>query len=81
MALQWCGEDVENAFGPTVQDCRGGFDFTVFFEQLFLSILPSATLLLLVPFRVYRLYRSAPKARGGSILRLKIVSGALLTPW
>lgn len=73
MSLRWCGEEVENSFGPTVRDCRDGFDFTVFFEQMFLAIVPSTVLVLLVPFRAYRLCRASPKARGGWFLPLKIV--------
>ncbi|EFX03081.1 ABC multidrug transporter [Grosmannia clavigera kw1407] len=79
MSLRWCGEEVENSFGPTVRDCRDGFDFTVFFEQLFLAIVPSAVLVLLVPFRIYKLYRASPKARGGWLLPLKILAATTYT--
>ncbi|KAK7744423.1 hypothetical protein SLS62_010147 [Diatrype stigma] len=36
----------DTAFGPTVTGCRGNFDFTLLFEQAFLSIAPSAIFLL-----------------------------------
>ncbi|PWY65371.1 multidrug resistance protein MDR [Aspergillus sclerotioniger CBS 115572] len=49
-----CGDD---GFGPQVNHCRGGFDFTLLFEECFLSIAPSALLLLALPFRYKQLWR------------------------
>ncbi|KAH7129421.1 ABC transporter [Dactylonectria estremocensis] len=40
-----CGND--DAFGPVVQGCRGNFDFTLQFEGIFFSILPSSLFLVL----------------------------------
>lgn len=37
-----CPLEVDDAIGPVVVDCRYGFDFTLFFEQLILSALPNA---------------------------------------
>ncbi|KAJ5538214.1 hypothetical protein N7494_007693 [Penicillium frequentans] len=50
-----CGDD---AFGPQVKHCRGGFDFTLFFEECFFSIVPSALLLLALPLRYNQLRQS-----------------------
>ena len=50
-SIQRCGDD---KFGPQVTNCRGGFDFTLLFEECCLSIVPSALLLMALPFR----YRS-----------------------
>lgn len=48
----------DNNFGPTVgPSCRGDFDFTLLFEQSFLSIVPSAILIILFPLRVRYLLR------------------------
>ena len=36
-----CSIDAEKAFGPAVAaSCLGGFDFTLFFEETILTILP-----------------------------------------
>ncbi|KAJ5639597.1 uncharacterized protein N7484_007459 [Penicillium longicatenatum] len=50
-----CGDD---AIGPQVDRCRGCFDFTLFFEECFFSILPSVLLLLALPFRYNQLRQS-----------------------
>ncbi|KUJ15876.1 putative multidrug resistance protein [Mollisia scopiformis] len=47
----------DDALRPVIINaCRSGFDFTLMFEQTILSILPSALLLLLMPFRLFVLY-------------------------
>ncbi|QKX58862.1 uncharacterized protein TRUGW13939_05990 [Talaromyces rugulosus] len=50
-----CGD---SSFGPQVrtQNCRGGLDFTVLFEESMLSLAPAALLLLIAPFRLAHLY-------------------------
>lgn len=52
-------------FGPTATDA---FDFTPFFENTFLSIAPSALLLLTLPFRLFSL-RKEPKKVSRSLLQ------------
>lgn len=52
------------SFGPAVgSNCRGGFDFTLFFEHVVLSVSPSVVLLLCVPPRLYYLLRQDMKAK------------------
>lgn len=46
----------DSAFGPTVTGCRGDFDFTLLFEQAFLSIAPSALFLLCAAGRLGALW-------------------------
>lgn len=46
--IHTCGD---NGFGPQVNHCRGGFDFTLLFEECFFSIVPSVLLLLALPIR------------------------------
>lgn len=41
-----CPHAVDEVFGPFVQGCRQDFDFTLTFEQAFLSIAPSTVLIL-----------------------------------
>jgi ATP-binding cassette subfamily C (CFTR/MRP) protein 1 len=71
-----CGDDT---FGPAIGNCesgavRGDFDFTLLFEQSVLSILPSALLLLVVPWRSLQLASQSRKVRKHSSHGLKIVS-------
>ncbi|CDM37008.1 hypothetical protein DTO013E5_7172 [Penicillium roqueforti] len=57
-----CPQAADRHFGPSIDArCRGGFDFTLTFEQSILSIAPSALLLLIVPFRLYWLSRTSLK--------------------
>ncbi|KAL5119057.1 hypothetical protein ACEQ8H_002981 [Pleosporales sp. CAS-2024a] len=50
-----CTIGTETKFGPTNEYCYGGFDFTLLFEETFLSIVP---FFLVLPFLIVRLYRS-----------------------
>ncbi|KAJ5797953.1 uncharacterized protein N7503_007249 [Penicillium pulvis] len=68
-----CGDD---AFGPQVKDCRGGFDFTLFFEECFFSIVPSALLLLALPLRYNQLRQSRiPKVARSWLYWAKLIFG------
>ncbi|KAM5475676.1 hypothetical protein MauCBS54593_001368 [Microsporum audouinii] len=59
-----CARDVDLQFGPTVgPNCRGGFDFTLTFEQSILTITPSVLLLLFTPLRLYWLSRASLKTK------------------
>jgi ATP-binding cassette, subfamily C (CFTR/MRP), member 1 len=47
----------DSKFGPAVaHECRS-FDFTLYFEQIFLSLAPSLFLILLSPIRVATVFR------------------------
>lgn len=61
------------SFGPAVEGCRGNFDFTLKFEKIILSILPSAIFIALsVPRGIYLARR--PIIVGGTTFRFtKIV--------
>ena len=68
-------KQVDDTFGPYAGNCRGGFDFTLLFEDSILSILPLALLLLVAPFRISYLFRRAIKVDPSSWLASKLVSG------
>ncbi|KAF7512373.1 hypothetical protein GJ744_001941 [Endocarpon pusillum] len=54
-----CSIEVNDAFGPAVTpECRGGFDLTLLFEELVLSIVPTVIVSLLLPIRAYHLISS-----------------------
>lgn len=66
----------DGSFGPTIgsPSCRGGFDFTLTFEDGVLSLLPQTLLLLLAPLRLATLRRRRRRVAAKSPLgHLKIV--------
>lgn len=65
--------NVDNTFGPHAGDCRGGFDFTLLFEQTILSIGPLALLLIFAPLRIRYLFRRQTKVVGSKLLPSKLV--------
>lgn len=57
-----CSVVVEDTFGPFVNaSCRHGFDFTLLFEELILTLLPLVIILLILPLRAWRLKRASDK--------------------
>lgn len=65
----------DNTFGPTTKElCRGGFDFTLLFEQSFLSLVPSILLILALPFRLVRLLHTDIKTVPSYLYKCKLVS-------
>lgn len=59
-SLQLSCNAADNSFGPAVpSECRGGFDFTLLFEQTILSILPCALFLLFSWFQLARTWKAA----------------------
>lgn len=64
----------DNSFGPFLElPGRATFDFTLLFEEVILSIVPSAILLFLIPLRTLRLWKSPRKVIGGYLQTTKIV--------
>ena len=64
---------VDDSFGPYAKGCRGGFDFTLLFEESILSVLPLILLIGIVPLRILYLVRRTIKADGGLLLLSKLV--------
>ncbi|KAK2608594.1 hypothetical protein QQS21_002820 [Conoideocrella luteorostrata] len=71
-----CGDD---SLGPGVKSaaCRGGFDFTVLFEEAVFAILPASLFLLLAPFQVISLVRGKIRLRRNAIYLYKLTAAAL----
>ncbi|KAH6718942.1 putative ATP-binding cassette transporter [Leptodontidium sp. MPI-SDFR-AT-0119] len=59
-----------NSFGPTVPN---EFDFTILFENTILSILPSALLLLVLPFRIFTLHGKPRKVSKSFLYENKLL--------
>ncbi|KAL2876417.1 hypothetical protein SGCOL_008417 [Colletotrichum sp. CLE4] len=64
-----CSLTADDAFGPIVQHCRDGFDFTLTFEQCLFTILLASLLILIAPLR-FRYLGKLPYAVNGTTLRL-----------
>lgn len=58
----------DGSFGPGIGSCRGGFDFTLVFEDGILGLLPQAALLLLAPVRLATLRRRRDRVAKSSHL-------------
>ncbi|KAL8973607.1 MAG: hypothetical protein Q9197_002152 [Variospora fuerteventurae] len=69
---------VDDTFGPYARYCRGGFDFTLLFEESILSILPLCCMLSIIPFRVAYLFRRTIKVNRTLLLPSKLVLYAVL---
>jgi ATP-binding cassette subfamily C (CFTR/MRP) protein 1 len=64
----------DNTIGPYAgEHCRGGFDFTLLFEDAFLSITPLALVLCIAPFRIIYLLRKERKVSISLLLAAKLV--------
>lgn len=84
-----CLPSVDGSFGPIVDSCVRTFDFTLFFEETVLSILPSSVFLILAFVRLGVLTGQKRRVRGSIFSTLKlttfgvllVLSAALLALW
>lgn len=66
---------VDRTFGPYAgEHCRGGFDFTLLFEEAIFSLIPISLILLIAPIRLFFLWRKQIKVSSSLILPVKLVS-------
>ncbi|OBS25287.1 hypothetical protein FPOA_05820 [Fusarium poae] len=71
----------DSTFGPTVPgivECRGGFDFTVTFEESIFSVGPSCLIIVLLVYRIYFLHSKSCKTRNSWLLKIKLFGFAVL---
>ncbi|KLU87011.1 hypothetical protein MAPG_06017, partial [Magnaporthiopsis poae ATCC 64411] len=69
------GDCADDTFGPWAGPvCRGGFDFTLLFEESILTIPVQTAFLLVVPWRLSQLLRSERRTRGNWLLAPKLVA-------
>ena len=52
---------IDNSFGPWAGQCRGGFDFTLLFEEVILAAPLLSVFLLVSPFRLNQLRMESVK--------------------
>ncbi|KAL2024878.1 hypothetical protein VTK56DRAFT_3577 [Thermocarpiscus australiensis] len=65
---------LDDSFGPHADDCRGGFDFTLLFEEAILTLLPLGLLLHVIPPRIWFLLKRAKKVAAGKHLDIIKIS-------
>lgn len=66
--------DHDNSMQAWAGSCRGGFDFTLLFEETVLTILPISLILIVVPCRLWQLFQDRRKVEASVLLPLKLVS-------
>lgn len=71
MSFSSCISDA--SFGPAVRGCRGDFDFTLKFEKIFLSIIPTSVFLAISLPRLVYLTRRPTIIRGLVLRSIKSV--------
>jgi ATP-binding cassette subfamily C (CFTR/MRP) protein 1 len=70
----------DDSFGPTIHpECRGGFDFTLLFEQAIFIIIPCAILLPLAVVRLYQLFKTEDIVIRNVVYTYKLVSQAQIS--
>lgn len=73
-SLNSTSSTTDDSFGPFLKiPDTTTFDFTLLFEESVLSVLPSGLFLLLLPPRIWQLWRSPRKVTGSYLLTAKIV--------
>jgi hypothetical protein len=70
--------DLDNTMRVDAGSCRGGFDFSLLFEEIILSLLPIALISILVPLRVWQLSQKRRKVVASWLLPIKLVSRPLV---
>lgn len=76
MTVTFCPED--RSFGPTTSiQCRHGLDFTLLFEESFLTILPAALMIIASTIRVFFLRNKRRVVLSHSFYDVKFVSRTL----
>lgn len=70
--------DMDNTVRAGMGLCRGGFDFSLLFEETILEILPISILILVVPFRIWQLSQKRRKVVDSWLLLFKLVSISFL---
>ncbi|KAH8701351.1 P-loop containing nucleoside triphosphate hydrolase protein [Phaeosphaeriaceae sp. PMI808] len=68
---------IDQSFGPHAQNCRGGFDFTVLFEESILTLAPIGIFILVSPFRLFHLLRREKKVVPNTLSILKLIISIL----
>lgn len=74
MSFTGCVGDI--SFGPVVWGCRDGFDFTIKFEKIFLSLVPTSVFIAVSLPRLFYLVRRPVVVNGPEFRAVKLVSAS-----
>lgn len=74
LALPGCSSFLDNSFGPVIEPCARAFDFTLYFEETVLSIVPSSAFLVLAFIRISLLRTRKPLVVVSLLRIVKVVS-------
>lgn len=66
--------DLDNTLRIDAGSCRGGFDFSLLFEESILQVLPIILMLITIPVRLWHLSQKRNKVVGSILVFLKLVS-------
>ncbi|KAJ6024382.1 ABC transporter integral membrane type 1 [Penicillium herquei] len=73
-----CSPVADTVFGPQVSTACRSFDFTLYFEDIFLNCLPAACLILLAPVELWLLRKTPRQVQRSLLLKCKLAAlGAL----
>ncbi|KAL3448733.1 P-loop containing nucleoside triphosphate hydrolase protein [Aspergillus insuetus] len=86
--LSFC-QQADNSLRPIPPSCRGGFDFSLLFEEVILGALPLALIVLIIPWRIWHLFQKPRKVVPSTLeyaklslwVCLGIVQLVLTTQW
>ncbi|KAF2761934.1 canalicular multispecific organic anion transporter 1 [Pseudovirgaria hyperparasitica] len=67
----------DSSFGPTITGCRSGFDFTLYFQYVILSALPSLVFIFAALARIFQLWQRKPVLGGRRLQTLKLITNLL----
>lgn len=71
--MEFAGCSNDQAFGPSVHGCRGDFDFTIKFEKIFFSLIPSSIIVAIAAPRLIALTRRTLVVTGAWFQFTKLV--------
>ncbi|KAJ5767038.1 uncharacterized protein N7511_004654 [Penicillium nucicola] len=66
--------DLDNTMRIGAGSCRGGFDFSLLFEETILEILPIVLMLIVIPVRLWHLSQKRNKVVGSGLLLVKLAA-------
>ncbi|KAF2277337.1 putative ATP-binding cassette transporter [Westerdykella ornata] len=67
----------DRVFGPAVSPCRRAFDFTLLFEEIVFTIIPSSLFIVCAAVRLFYLVKQSAKVKLGALHAFKLASAAV----
>ena len=67
-------QQADNSLHPVRSSCRGGFDFSLLFEEVILGVLPLAIIAIILPWRIRHLFQKSRRVVPSALEYAKLVS-------